>query len=125
MALEHDRASFGAESFARVFVRSPGIGPGDDRDTFDPRREGRAVGDDGDVDRFAFVAQDGFCVLASEDRTRAGVDGPSSVFFESVVDLAFIAIHVFAGDASEEDPRVDIFGEGQRGGLQAEVGVWL
>ena len=103
MALEHDRASFGPESFARVVVRGAGIGPSDHGYAFDPGREGGAIGDDGDVNRFTFVAQYGFCVLSTEDGPGPGIDCFPSVFFETVVDLAFVSVHVFAWDASEED----------------------
>jgi hypothetical protein len=63
------------------------------------------------VHGFAFIAQHSFGILTTEDRSRAGIDGSSAILFETVMDLAFVSIHVFARNASKENPRVNVFGK--------------
>lgn len=125
MALQHDSSSFGTKSFSGVIIWGSGVGPKNDRYTFDPSCEGRAIGYDCDMNRFTFVTEDSFGILATEDRAGARIDRASSIIFESVMDLAFVAVHVFAWDAAKEDSRVHVFRQSQSGGLQAHICVWL
>lgn len=119
MALKHDRTGFGTKPFTRVLVGSSRIGPGDDRDPFDPRGDRWPVGHDRDMHWLVLVAQNRLGVLAPEDRTGARIDGPASVLFETVMDLTLVSIHVFAGNAAKEDPRIDVLSQRQRGRLEA------
>ena len=75
--------------------------------------------------RLVLVAQNRLGILATEDRSGSRIDGPASILFEAVMDLALVSIHVFAGNAAEEDPRVDVLGQRQRVGLQAKVRMGL
>ena len=105
--MENDTAGFQALPSPWVGVGLTLIGPVGDLEAIDPYGDSWAIGDDRFREPLLIVRVDASRVGATKDAAGSTVLRIAALsVFELVLDLAFVAIHEFTGNAAEENTGV-------------------
>ena len=111
------------QSLARVFVGRPRVGPIADRIATDPGGHVVAGHHQSHREPGEIVGHHAASILPAIESAGAAIDRLRAVaVLEAVLNLALVSLPELAGNAAEEDSRVEMLAVGKDFGLQDEVG---